>query len=83
MIKGEKMKNSDKVNELKDKAKLKTQELSSKLVNEENKEKVYFFLNNLLIGFLQGIKACIEWLNLKLLPKIEAKLETLKAKEQQ
>lgn len=75
MIKGEKMK-ENKLNELKDK-------VSSKIVNEENKEKVYFFLTNVLIGFLQGVKACIEWLNNKLLPKIDAKLQSLQAKEKQ
>lgn len=71
MIKGEKMKES------------KLKELKDKVVNEENKEKVHFFLTNLLIGFLQGIKACIEWLNNKLLPKINAKLESLHAKEEE
>lgn len=69
---------NEKVNELKDKA----SELNSKLMSNESKEKAKSFVLNLYIGFLKGLKGCIEWLYVKLLPKINAKLENYEKDEQ-
>lgn len=69
--------NSQKLNELKDKAKAKTKDLSQKVISKENKEKINSFLTTLLIGFLKGSKSCIECLYNKVLPKINAKLNAL------
>lgn len=69
--------NSQKLNELKDKAKAKTKDLSQKVISKENKEKINSFLTTLLIGFLKGSKSCIECLHNKVLPKINAKLNAL------
>lgn len=67
------------INELRAKGK----ELDSKLMSDENKQKAMSFATSLCIGLLKGIKACIETLHEKLLPKINAKLEKLEAKDTQ
>lgn len=67
------------INELKEKGKNKAKELSSKVMNEENKAKAMSFLQSLFIGSLKGLKVCIEILYKKLLPKINAKLDSLES----
>ena len=79
------MKNTNKdnskldINELRAKSK----ELGSKLIINENKQKAMSFATSLCIGLLKGLKACIETLHEKLLPKINAKLETLEQKDKE
>ena len=56
---------------------------SSKLISDENKQKAMSFATSLCIGLLKGLKACIETLHEKLLPKINAKLETIESKDKE
>lgn len=73
------MNDTNNINELKEKGKNKAKELSSKVMSDENKAKTLSFLQSLFIGLLKGLKACIETLHDKLLPKINAKLDSLES----
>ena len=68
--------NNEKINELKDKAKAKTQEISAKLASKENKEKI----NSLFYHFLKGTSCVLSLIHKGLatiIAVIDKKIENL------